>query len=82
VPIGSRLWLHIERAKLTQATANQAQNDVELALQWMLNDGVAASIVVATEIVPPRQLSLKAAAFQKDGSKIASVSADLWNQVT
>lgn len=82
VLIGSRLWLHIERAKLTQATANQARDDVTAALQWMIDDGVVASFTITTEVVLPKQLSLAVVAFQSDGRKVASVSADLWTQVT
>ncbi len=81
VPIGSRLWVHLSRAKLTQAVANQAKDDVAEALQWMLDDGVVAKFVITTEIVLPRQLSLRVDAYHQDGTKVASVNADLWNQV-
>lgn len=46
--IGSRLWL-LARAKRTQETLRLAEDYAREALQWMLDDGVAASITVTSE---------------------------------
>ena len=45
---GSRLWL-LSRAKLTAQTPLRAKEYVEEALQWLVDDGVAADVVVQVE---------------------------------
>jgi len=46
--IGSRLWL-LERAQATQQTATLAKKYIEEALQWLIDDGVAQVVSVATK---------------------------------
>lgn len=46
---GSKLWL-IEREKQTPEVAERAKEYIEEALQWMIEDGVASSISVSTDI--------------------------------
>ena len=46
--IGSRLWL-LARAKKTQATLLRARDYTKEALQWLIEDGVAREVNVATE---------------------------------
>jgi phage gp46-like protein len=43
-PIGSKLWL-LERAKKTEQTRLRAQDYVDEALAWLVEEGVAASVV-------------------------------------
>lgn len=45
---GSRLWL-LRRKSATQANLLLAQTYIQEALQWMLDDGVASKIEVATQ---------------------------------
>lgn len=56
--IGSRLWL-IDREKATQQVAEQARDYARDALQWMLDDKVAESIVITPEFVDTGFLGLK-----------------------
>jgi phage gp46-like protein len=49
--IGSRLWL-ISRAQQTPETAQRAQAYCEEALQWLVDDGVAASVRVKLPSFP------------------------------
>lgn len=42
-PIGSRLWLR-QRAKQTPQTLQLVKGDIAEALQWLIDDGVVASI--------------------------------------
>jgi phage gp46-like protein len=49
VPIGSRLWL-LDRSRLDVKVANQAKIYMEEALQWIVDDQVAAGVKVATTI--------------------------------
>jgi phage gp46-like protein len=46
--IGSRLWL-LQRAKQTNETLSRAKEYAEESLQWMIEDGVAASVTVVVE---------------------------------
>jgi len=46
--IGSRLWL-LARAKKTQSTLLRARDYTKEALQWLIEDGVAREVNVATE---------------------------------
>jgi phage gp46-like protein len=48
--IGSRLWL-LERAKTTAATVPAAKRYAEEALQWLVDEGIAASVKVSVESV-------------------------------
>lgn len=50
--VGSRLWVHLSRALATPETAQQAQADVEEALAWMVEDGVAAAVTVPLPTYP------------------------------
>lgn len=49
VPIGSRLWL-LDRSRLDTKVANQAQIYMQEALQWIIDDQVAAGVKVAITI--------------------------------
>jgi phage gp46-like protein len=59
--MGSRLWL-LRRAKATQETLLNAVAYVEEALQWLTDDGVAASVAVT-------------GAYQISGSGVADMLA-------
>lgn len=56
-PIGSRIWL-LRRKKLTTAIANKAIDYASEALQWLIDDGVVASINIESQIVYPSRLYL------------------------
>ena len=45
---GSKLWL-LARAKMTTQTLAQAQGYAQAALQWLVDDGVAASVTVTVQ---------------------------------
>ena len=47
--IGSRIWLHAERAKTVEEVLIQVKQDVKNALQWLITDGVAAALEITTE---------------------------------
>lgn len=48
--IGSRLWL-LNREKQLASALSRAQEYAQEALQWMLDDGVASSVVCSAQIV-------------------------------
>jgi phage gp46-like protein len=51
--IGSRLWL-LHREKSTDETLERAKDYISEALQWLIDDGIAASIEIEAEWVEPR----------------------------
>lgn len=61
--LGSRLWL-LQRQKLTQAVANAAKQYGMEALQWMITEGIASSVVVQTQITPLFTLALGVAIYK------------------
>ena len=63
---GSRLWL-LHRAKLLPSTALKARDMCREALDWLLRDGVAASVEVETQIVAPNALVISVAIARPSG---------------
>ncbi|WP_230595820.1 phage GP46 family protein [Xanthomonas albilineans] len=77
--IGSRLWL-LARAKLTPNTVQRAQDYAEEALQWLIDDGVAARIAVRAERQGLSTLALQCTLFAADGTANAVLRFDnLWS---
>ncbi|WP_230598374.1 phage GP46 family protein [Xanthomonas albilineans] len=77
--IGSRLWL-LARAKLTPSTVQRAQDYAEEALQWLIDDGVAARIAVRAERQGLSTLALQCTLFAADGTANAVLRFDnLWS---
>lgn len=56
--IGSRLWL-LSRAKQTTQTAIAAQGYVAEALQWMIDDGVAADVAATVTFPALGQMAIR-----------------------
>lgn len=81
IPIGSRLWL-LARSKLLPKVAVDAKGYITEALQWLLDDGVAAAIDVATAIVAPNMLTAKITIRQSNGDQRALTFNWAWNQLT
>lgn len=75
--MGSRLWL-LDRSKATNETALLAKEYASEALQWMIVDGVAGSINVATEIVGG-QLQIAITGTRPDGSPLTFRFAHVWD---
>lgn len=65
--IGSRLWL-LGREKVTNDTLNRARDYAIEALQWMLDDGVAARIDVDSQRSGMDEAQLDIAIYQRDGT--------------
>jgi len=81
--IGSRIWL-LEREKTTKEVQERYKKYAEEALQWMIDDGVAAEVEAETE----RQgdpgndrLALQIKIFKNDGTTI-TYKFDAWWTVT
>ena len=65
-PIGSRLWL-IDRSKRTQETLERAQDYINEALQWLIDDGVVAKFGVLVEWTAQHTLGAQVVAYRRDG---------------
>lgn len=78
--IGSKLWL-LERGKTDGETLEKAITYAEEALQWMLDDEVAAEITVTSErqiIGQNETLSLLVQVLKTDGGLTNFTFNDLW----
>ncbi len=78
--IGSRLWL-LDRSKTTTENLRMAKIYLEEALQWLVDDGVAAKVEVVVERggqSPYQQLSFKIIIQKSDGNTVAYKFDDLW----
>ncbi|QNB13427.1 hypothetical protein G5S35_17510 [Paraburkholderia tropica] len=81
VPIGSRLWL-LDRSKQTQEVLNLARDYIIEALQWMVDDGVIASMDVQTQWVRDTFLGAQIILYQPTGPQISMTYAWAWQQLT
>jgi phage gp46-like protein len=61
--IGSRIWL-LRRQRLSTTVAAKAVAYAKEALQWLIDDGVIASVSITTQIVYPSRLNM-AITYQK-----------------
>lgn len=80
-PIGSRLWL-LERAKQTAETAARAKDYIVEAVQWLINDGVAATIDVTTAWIAPTRLGAQVVVNRHDGTSVALNFANVWQEIS
>ncbi|AXK61545.1 phage GP46 family protein [Burkholderia sp. IDO3] len=80
-PIGSRLWL-LDRSKQTQEVLNDARDYILEALQWLVDDGVVASIDAQTQWVRDTFLGAQIALYQPDGPQISMTYAWAWKQLS
>jgi phage gp46-like protein len=65
-PIGSRLWL-LQRAKRTPQTLGLAQDAITEALQWLVGDGIAATVDVVTSWIGVSGLGAQISIWQPAG---------------
>lgn len=77
--IGSRLWL-LSRAKLIPETPRRAKTYAEEALKWMVDDGIAARVVVETERQGLYTLALACRLYKSNGKILADIRfTDVWS---
>ena len=68
--IGSRLWTFDRIGKINNETAIGMREAILEALQWMIDDGVAALIEVDTEVVANTQINFDVRIFRPEGDDI------------
>ena len=76
-PIGSKVWLRT-RSRANAATLAIIRADIEQALAWLVDDGVAARVDVTTEFFRPGMLGALVLILHTDGSRRALRFARLW----
>jgi phage gp46-like protein len=69
-PIGSKLWLRM-RSKQTDVVLSLVKNDIETALEWLIDDGVASSIDVTVEWSRPGMLGARIVVNRTNGTNPA-----------
>jgi phage gp46-like protein len=83
-PLGSNLW-QLERAKKTRDTLGLARRYAEDALQWLITDGVASTVVVDTRWlgseVGSTMLGIAVAITKPDGSLTRFVFGWAWDDL-
>ena len=76
--IGSRLWL-LSRSTLTPETVAKAKEYAQEALQWLIDDGVAARVDVQTERQGLSTLAIGCRIYKSDGMVPLDVRfTDVW----
>jgi phage gp46-like protein len=76
--IGSRLWL-LSRAKLTNDTLTKAEGYVREALQWMIDDAVAARVDVEVEREGIDRMEIGVAIYRTTGQPVVLRFSDFWD---
>lgn len=79
-PIGSNVW-QLERAKKTRATLGQARRYTLDALQWLIDDGLAKTILCNTSWVAPTLLGIAIAIIKPDGTHTRFAYGWAWNNL-
>ena len=75
--IGSRLWQVFWRVT-NQDTLNWANDTATKALQWMIDDGVAASVNVSTQFLGKGQIGMQVVITEPSGKRTSFTYA--WQQ--
>jgi phage gp46-like protein len=78
--IGSRLWL-LSRAKFTPDIPARAREYAEQALAWLVEDGVALSVIVQSERQGLETLVLSCLIVRGDAAKLNIRFADVWKYI-
>lgn len=76
-PLGSNLW-QLERAKKTRQTLGLAQRYAQDALQWLIDDGVASTLLVNTQWITATMLGIAVAITRPNGSQTRFMFGWAW----
>lgn len=78
---GSRLWL-LARENVTQRTMQRAKEYATEALQWLIDDGVCASITTTVERFGRNGIAMGVILYRADRSVLADLRfADIWSAI-
>jgi phage gp46-like protein len=76
-PLGSQLW-QLERAKKTRATLGLARTYALDALQWLVDDGIAAALIVNTSWQAANMIGIAVAITRPNGTETRFMFAWAW----
>lgn len=79
-PLGTNLW-QLDRAKTTRANLGLAQSTTRQALQWLIDDGVVADIIVNTQWVTRSMMGIAVALTKPDGSQTRFMFGWAWDNL-
>jgi phage gp46-like protein len=79
-PLGSNLW-QLDRAKTTRANLGLAQTTVQQSLQWLIDDGYAASILVNTQWITSNMMGIAIAITQPNGTQTQFMFGWAWDNL-
>lgn len=79
-PIGSKIWLRA-RSKEVAVVPELVRDDIQQALAWLIEDDVAASVVVTTEFTRPGMLGARVEILRNDGTRQALAFSRLWETI-
>ena len=68
--IGSRLWTLERIGKIDQSTVIDMEAMLTEAFEWMIDDGIAARVVVSAEIKGQNEITGKVDIFRPNGNNI------------
>lgn len=77
---GSRLWLLMRSSRTSEDIALAEEYALE-ALQWMLDDNIAAEIKAAAELDSFERLNLQIEIVRPDGKSLTARFADVWSEL-
>jgi len=66
---GSLAWT-FEKTKLNAATAASFSDALQTSLQWMIDDGIADTVVVSSEVIAGEQITLSVEITKPSGDNI------------
>jgi len=75
--MGSRLWL-LERSKQIPSVLAHAQEYAAEALQWLVDDGIAASLTVVATFTATGQIQLSVGLIRPDGTPLGFKYDTTW----
>ena len=78
--VGSRLWLLMRSSRTSEDIALAEEYALE-ALQWMLDDNIAAEIKAAAELDSFERLNLLIDIVRPDGKSLTARFADVWSEL-
>ncbi|MBC06365.1 phage GP46 family protein [Thalassospira sp.] len=78
--IGSRRWLYV-REKQSPETAEKIREADQEALQWLIDDGIAASVSVTTEWIERGVLAEEIKITKPDGDQVNWRFNQLWENL-
>jgi len=74
---GSKIWLY-EQSKTTRTILNNIESEAIIALQWLVTDGYAVSIIAAKAVVTREETGLSIS-IQRPNSQVEHRYYTLWN---